>query len=316
MQLYLGVDGGQSSTTALVANNEGRVLGRGNDGPCNHVQSAAEGEAKFRRVIGGCVRQALEAAGLPMEGVRFAGAAFGFSGGPADKAALCREIVAAEKYLVTTDAQIALTGATAGGAGMILIAGTGTIALARNAAGRVARAGGWGYVFGDEGGAFDIARRALRACLRQHEGWGQATALLPALLQATGCQEANEMLHLFYKAEWPRARVAKLAPIVDKCAEAGDVAAQQVLKEAASWLVQYADGAKRQVCEARQTMSLSTIGGVWQSRLITEEFRRQAEEKGLQVRAAKLIPAAGALLEAMQLQGLQVELQDVPEQVK
>ena len=58
MMLFLGVDGGQSSTTALIADETGRVLGRGADGPCNHVESAAEGREKFIRVIGGCVRAA------------------------------------------------------------------------------------------------------------------------------------------------------------------------------------------------------------------------------------------------------------------
>jgi N-acetylglucosamine kinase-like BadF-type ATPase len=87
---------------------------------------------------------------------------------------------------VTNDAVIALAGASAGGPGIITISGTGSIALGRNAEGRGARAGGWGYVFGDEGSGFDVARQAVRAALRMEEGWGPATCLRGVLMEAAG----------------------------------------------------------------------------------------------------------------------------------
>jgi len=110
--------------------------------------------------------------------------------------------------MVTSDAFIALSGATAGGPGLVAIAGTGSIAFGRNAAGRTARAGGWGYLFGDEGGAFSIVRQALRAALRHEEGWGAPTELRPALLEATGAASANDLLHRLYTAEFTRQRIA------------------------------------------------------------------------------------------------------------
>src|SRR5208282_6278819 len=102
----------------------------------------------------------------------------------------------AEQMMVTTDAAIALSGATATGQGIAAIAGTGSIAFGRNAEGRTARTGGWGYIFGDEGGAFDIARQALRAALRMEEGWGPETALRRMLLEATGAATVNQAQHL------------------------------------------------------------------------------------------------------------------------
>ena len=80
--LFLGVDGGQSSTTALIGDENGRVAGFGRGGPCNHVR-ASEGRAKFLNAIGGCVRAALEQAGVAR--AEFEAACLGFSGGPADK---------------------------------------------------------------------------------------------------------------------------------------------------------------------------------------------------------------------------------------
>ena len=167
-RLFLGVDGGQSSTTALIGDETGRVLGAGAGGPCNHV-GAAEGRQKLIRAVGDCVARACEGAGLDPATVVFEAACFGMSGGPEDKQAILAEILKTGKLVATTDAVIALAGATAGRPGIITIAETGSIAFGRNAQGRTARAGGWGFVFGDEGGGFDITRQALRAALRMEE---------------------------------------------------------------------------------------------------------------------------------------------------
>ena len=118
MNLFLGVDGGQSSTTALIGDGDGRVLGTGSGGPCNHV-GAAEGARKLRSSVSACVAQACEGAGIDPGTVRFASACFGMSGGPADKQAILAEILGARTLTVTTDAVIALAGATAGEPGSL-----------------------------------------------------------------------------------------------------------------------------------------------------------------------------------------------------
>ena len=211
------MDGGQSSTVAIVGDESGRVLGTGTAGPCNHV-STEEAKARFTGAIGGAVAAALDAAGLSRE-TQFEAACLGLSGGPADKEALAREIVRAKQYRLTHDADVALTGATGGKPGVVVIAGTGSIAFGRNSKGEQARAGGWGYIFGDEGSAFDIVRQALRAILRHEEGWGTATLLSERLLEATKQDSANALLHSFYTPEFPRRRIASLAKVVDDAAE-------------------------------------------------------------------------------------------------
>src|ERR1700676_591035 len=232
---FLGIDGGQSSTTALIGDEFGRVLGMGRAGPCNHV-ATGEGRAKFVDAIQGCLSAASAQAGLYSSSVRFASACLGFSGGPADKESILRESIATEKMSVTHDALIALSGATAGHPGLIAIAGTGSIAFGRNASGKTARAAGWGYMFGDEGSGFYITRQALRAALRSEEGWGPATSLRSILLQATGTVDVKDLLHRLYTPEFPRSRIASLAKLVDEAAENGDATAQNILNEAAQQL--------------------------------------------------------------------------------
>lgn len=316
--IFLGVDGGQSSTTALIADATGRVLGRGADGPCNHVESAAEGREKFIRVIGGCVRAAARESGLGEELPPFRAACLGFSGGPADKLEILRGMLRAEELLVTTDAAIALSGACGGGPGIITIAGTGHISMGRAPDGRLARAGGWGYLFGDEGGGFWIACQAVRAAMRVHENWGTSTTLHARLLAATGHAGANAMMHALYTAEWPRKRVAALSRLVDEEAENGDAEARDILARGAAELLKISAIVRGNLFAAEEPARLSPIGGVWKSRILRETF------VDLWTRANPLNnfappalgPAAGALLEAFRLAGLAGELHNLPETEK
>jgi len=318
MSLFLGVDGGQSSTTALIADQSGRILGRGADGPCNHVQSAAEGREKFIRVIGGCVRAAARKAGLEDAIPRFRAACLGFSGGPADKLGILRELLDVDELLVTTDAAIALAGACGGGPGIITIAGTGHISMGRGPGGKTARAGGWGYYFGDEGGGFWIATEAVRAAMRVHEGWGQPTTLHPRLLDATGHTDANAMMHAMYTAEWPRKRIAALSKIVSEEAENGDAESRDILVRGAAELIGISTAVRGMLFPPTAPARLSPIGSVWKSRILQEAFldiwTRHNPLNSFGPPA--MGPAAGALLEAFRIAGVSAELHNLPETEK
>src|SRR5579872_653487 len=267
MALFLGVDGGQSSTKALIGDETGRLLGTGLGGPCNHV-GAAEGREKLARAVGESVALAREKAGLDPHRTQFEAACFGMSGGPADKQAILSDILRAKKLIVTHDALIALSGATGGEPGVVTIAGTGSIAFGRNAAGKTARAGGWGFLFGDEGSGFDIARQALRAALRFEEGWGPETTLHGALLAAAGAANANELMHHLYTREWPRPRVAGLAKLVDTVAQAGDAVARDIVLNAAQQLATLAVSVQRRLFHTGEATMVCYIGGVFESGIL------------------------------------------------
>ena len=312
MSLFIGIDGGQSSTTALIGDETGRVLGYGRGGPCNHVKTG-DGRQKFTGAILGCVTLAREQAGLPV--ARFAALCAGFSGGPADKESLLAELVPSDLAFVTHDGLIALSGATAGAPGIIAIAGTGQLSFGRNAAGETARAGGWGYVFGDEGGGFDITRQALRAALRQHEGWGPGTALHDRLLHETGATDANDLLHRFYSTDFPRPRIAALSRLVDDAARDGDAVARAILTNAAHHQAAYVAAVNAQLFTAPEPVVVAPIGGVWRSDILRHEFQQLIElTDGQKLIAPRYGPAAGALIEAYRLAGMSVGLTGVPDE--
>ncbi len=292
MRLFLGVDGGQSGTVAMAGDETGRVIGVGRGRACRHA---------------GAIEDAVNAAGGA--GVRFETACFGLSGGQPEVAAMAREAVRADRYIFTHDASIALSGALAGEPGIIVIAGTGSIAFGRNAAGKEARAGGWGYIFGDEGGAFDLVRGALRAALRQEEGWGPRTALGELLLRATGTTSANALLHRFYTADFPRERIGAFAPLIERAAEAGDGVAQEILKGAAQALATLAGVVRGQLFEGGEAVRVSYAGGVFHSPLLLARFQMLIElEDGNRFAAPLHDPAAGALIEAYRASGITCNL--------
>ncbi|MEX2300419.1 MAG: BadF/BadG/BcrA/BcrD ATPase family protein [Bryobacterales bacterium] len=304
---YLGVDGGQSHTKVAVGDSRGAIVGRGTAGPCNHVRSG-EGREKLRRAITEAVSEALEPLDCALAETRFAAACFGMSGGPEDKRELLGELLACERMEVTTDAAIALWGGTGGQPGVVVIAGTGSMAFGRNALGKTMRAGGWGYLYGDEGGAFDLTRNALRAALREEEGWGPPTRLRAALLEAGGAADVNDLLHRFYTDEFPRQRVAALAPLVDQIAESGDVVAKQVLLEAGRSLADYGAAVRRQLFEPSEAVQVVQVGGAFNSRFVQEGFRAVLEGSCTGIVAPRFDPAAGALLWAYALAGVDVDL--------
>ncbi|MCS7313830.1 MAG: BadF/BadG/BcrA/BcrD ATPase family protein [Bryobacterales bacterium] len=314
--MFLGVDGGQTATVALIGDESGRVLGAGRGGPCNHV-GGPEGREKFTRAIRDSVGEACRNAGLDPETTRFRVACLGFSGGPEDKRALLGQMLAADRLIVTTDALIALSGATAGEPGIIAIAGTGSIAFGRNAQGRTARAGGWGYLFGDEGGGFDLVRRALRAALRYEEGWGPPTTLRERLLEATGAASANDLLHRFYTSEYPRPRIASFAVLVDRAATEGDPVARAILQDAAGELASLVEAVRRQLFSREESVRVAYVGGVFRSRLLLERFAELVRRaSGSVCQPPAFPPAAGALLEAWRAAGLHPRLSGLPDSLK
>jgi N-acetylglucosamine kinase-like BadF-type ATPase len=304
MRLFLGVDGGQSGTAAIIGDETGRVLGAGEGGPCNHA-AAGEGRAKLERAVAESVGAACAQAGLDAATVSFEAACFGMSGGPDDKREILAGILRVTHLTVTNDAVIALAGATATGQGIITIAGTGSIGFGRNAKGRTARAGGWGYVFGDEGGGFDIARQALRAALRMEEGWGPRTTLREILLTATGATDINDLLHRFYTPEWPRSRVATLARVVDAAAVDSDALAAEILRGEAQQLAMLAGAVRGQLWKDGEPVEVAYIGGVFESTLLRETFRTLVElHEGVRCAPPRRGPAEGALLESYRSVGL------------
>ena len=302
--LFLGLDGGQSHTAVLIGDGGGRVLGAGSAGPTN-LGGSKDTHPQLEAAVEKALSRALQQAGLD-GAARFTAACCGLSGGAeAAREPLSRRIDAARLEIVT-DAQIALWGATGASPGIVVIAGTGSIAWGENHRGETARAGGWGYAFGDEGGAFDVVRQAVRAALKAEEGWGPETSLRRLLLEKSGASTMNEFLHRLYADRLPRDEIASLAPVVDRAAKEGDETAGEVLRGAGRELARLAQGVRRQLFAPGETVPIAYSGGVFRAVLTLDAFRARLTATGREpntVIAPRLPPAHGALLRACRADG-------------
>jgi glucosamine kinase len=116
------------------------------------------------------------------------------------------------------------------------VAGTGSIAYGRDAAGRAARSGGWGYLLGDEGGGFWIGRSALAAVVRQFDGRGPATMMTDLVLADMRLGSPTELIHVVYESGLQRRAIAGIAWVVERASTAGDAVATEILTRAGAEL--------------------------------------------------------------------------------
>lgn len=235
LPLLLGVHGGGSQTRALLADENGHVVGTGTAGASNYqsVGFAAATEA-LRAAIAEAWRAAGIAPDLPMEVACFGLAG---TGRPEDRArfeAWAATSGIARRYTFVSDAELVLAAGTPEGWGVALIAGTGSFCWGRAADGRTARVGGWGYLLGDEGSGYDLAVQALRLVAQTADGRAEAHALLRAVLEYWRLDTPAGLIPHVYHLERTRAEIAgAIAPVL-ALAEAGDSHAAALLDRAAA----------------------------------------------------------------------------------
>ncbi len=135
--------------------------------------------------------------------------------------------------LVVNDALIALQAGVGAAEGIVIVAGTGSIAYGCDRHGHAVRSGGWGYVLGDEGSGYWMGRLALRAIVREVDGRGQPTSLTPRVLAHFGVARPEELLHTVYRHDFTPAAVAALATHVQHAHDEGDAVATAILDRGA-----------------------------------------------------------------------------------
>jgi len=229
----LGIDAGGTKTVCLLADERGAILAEGRGGGAN---LQAHGELEVEKVLHHVMDTALGA-----RDIRPAAICLGIAGvdRPQDAEAvrgIMRRIGAKARTLVVNDALVALEAGAGDLPGVVVIAGTGSIAYGRNAGGRAARAGGWGYLLGDEGSGFWIGRRALSAIVRAADGRGPSTQLTDLVMDRLKLVRASDLIRETYYRDLRRTPIAGLAPLVERARETGDAVAAEILKQAAAEL--------------------------------------------------------------------------------
>jgi len=299
-RLLLGADVGGSHSTVVVGTADLTVLGRA-DGPAALMRPG--GAAKSAAVLADTARRAAAQGGvaLPLERAVIGAAGAGRREEQAELEAALVEAGVARRVRVLADGAVALAAAFAGGPGILVNAGTGSIAYARDPTGGLHRAGGYGWQLGDEGGGYWLGRRALDVAARSHDGRGEGSTLLARLLGALGLQHFDDLVR--WAAMATPAQMAALAPHVLNAAREGEAVAARAVDDAARELVELVAALARHF-PAASPVPVATAGGLLlpQSPL-TAAFRAQLAST---LKRARLVPdrvdpAVGALRLAAEL---------------
>ncbi len=235
MSLLIGADVG-GSKTAVGISQGGEVLARA-DGPGAAVRPGRA--LASASIIAEVVRRALAQFGKLAGDVLVVGAAG--AGREPERDELRKALRAetlADRVVVTTDIEIALAGAFEQGSGMVVSAGTGSIAVGRDRHGKRFRIGGYGWQMGDEGSGYAIGRAALGAVSRAQDGRSPRTALTERVLGAARSADFDALVR--WAAGASPAEIAALAPHVLEVASQGDPLAQGIADYAARELSQLA----------------------------------------------------------------------------
>jgi len=303
MGFVIGVDAGGSRTRVTVADSDGETIAT------SEREGAAVRPGEIARsvsIIASAVRDALTTVHPTFGAPRALCAGVAGVGREGERRALAEALISeslADEVLVLTDAEIALADAFGDEAGIVLIAGTGSIAFGRGPAGEFRRVGGWGPAIGDEGGGLWIARRALSVVTAATDGREPETSLVGAILTAAEIDEVESLIP--WAASATVSQIASLAPVVVASAEAGDLRANALLGLAAEELVLHVRTLARSLFQdERAAVQVALGGGLLEP---GSALRRRVEHRlksavpGAKMHSAPIVAVRGAVRRALQI---------------
>jgi N-acetylglucosamine kinase-like BadF-type ATPase len=311
MRYVLGIDGGGTSTCAVIVDAEGRLQGVGWSGSANYDDVGVEGT---QRHLGGAVQAARAEAGLPA--TPFDAAFLGLAGvvSETDRSVIrsiaqALDLAEPDRVGIDHDCRVALAGGLSGRPGIVQIAGTGSSCYGRTADGRAWRAGGWGHLISDEGSSYWLGREAMRRAVQAYDGRAPHTTLLDAVMTHLALEDVNDLMHRLYVEGMARAEVAALAPLVVQAATAGDAAAQALLDDGAAHLADCIEAVARRLGFDDRTCPVVLVGGLFRAgAAIRDPLRRHVEARlpHADLHDPELPPALGAALLALHHLGVAV----------
>lgn len=305
VKYVVGVDGGGSGTRSVVASSSGRLMARGRAGPSNPL---TVGFDEAVDAIVKAVKEASNSCGIE----RFDASCLSLAGvdRPSARDSLREKLpdLHLGKLSIISDAAAALAGATGCRPGVVVVAGTGSIVYGVNAEGETARAGGWGWMVGDEGSGYDIGRRAVTAALKAYDGRGPQTLLVEKVESELCLDDLEEVIDRIYTKKVSSLLIASLAPLVGEAADEGDTTAARILHEAGIELGQAASAVIQQL-RLKGGFVVSPSGGVFNIKQVTDSFEEAARRAAPEciVAPPRFEPAVGSALLALKSLGIKMD---------
>lgn len=308
MQYVIGVDGGGTKTSALLVEETGRIIGSAKVGPTN-LQIVGPDKLREELLMIFDKVTVLLPEGKPKPDAICLGLA---GAGRPDDQEQVRKIVEGlvpnTKIVVTNDGIIALEGAHAGKPGIIIAAGTGSVAFGKNRKDKITRAGGWGYLLGDEGSAYWIGREAVTRSLKAHDGLIPKTILGDRIRSYLGLTSLEGVIRRIYLQGMDHKEIAKLAPLVFEAVREKDPVARTIVAEAGQYLSLLAVAVARKL-RMKSHVRIALSGGLFNEKNVLAQYVEQSlREKfpGSEIVPCRFTPEIGAVIIALKTLGIRL----------
>ena len=305
----IGVDGGGTKTEFVLLDYSGNIIGQQKGDSTNYQ---AVGGTKLKEEIGRCFTMLLNSTNVSSNKIEQLFLGLAGAGRESDR----KEIIAlfsdtdfSEKITVDSDAMVALAGAFGTGPGIIIISGTGAICFGKNSEGKVVRAGGWGYLLGDEGSGYFIGREAIIAALKELDGRGEKTKLRDRLEEHFKLSSIDQIIPHIYQNRIDRIAIANFAPIVFEQTSQGDAIAEKIIRTTGKELGRLAKAVAQQLKFEADEIKVAFIGSIFKQKdMLINEISKELYEISWNVEISDpmFAPQYGAALLALQKAGIEI----------
>lgn len=299
MGYIVGIDGGGTKTKLVVIDEEGEELFASKSGPSNILSSGYE---RARASIHEVIKNAVIDNKLDFKSCL--GMCIGVAGGGRAAVreqieAIIRETGYEGRLIVTHDGETSLIGGTKGEAGLLIVAGTGAICYGINDLGCRVRVSGWGHLIGDEGSAYSIGIRILRAVMKSYDGRLENTILSELLLDKLSLSNEEEIVSYVYNSKITKEHIAALAILIEEGIKQKDGIAIRIADETVEDLVETVLPACKKLGFTNQCFKLIIDGSVLvNNTYIRESFIEKITNrvKGVTISTMEKDAAYGAAL--------------------
>ncbi len=304
MAYYIGLDGGGTKTRCVIADENLNELYNCAGGPSTFL---LQGVDKVAETVFNLINECVEMAGIKFSDV--ASVVLGTTGAGRRSDAermeegfsnyLKTKNLTIKNFHVESDARIALEGAFSGGAGSILIAGTGSIMFGKDKDGEIHRVGGFGRFIGDEGSGYTLGRKGLVAVAKNMDGRGASTLLTEYLAAEHNIKESSELIIEIYKNNFD---IASVAPLVIKAAEHKDEICAAIIEEEAENLLLHIRAMRKKL--GNSGMKVCFVGGTitttnYYSKLFRDKINKYLPE--VIIKEEDYAPVMGAVVMAKEM---------------
>lgn len=299
-ELVCGVDGGGSVTKVVVCRQNGIILYSFKTGSINHYGAGTQ--AAFKNFESISSKLISKFGCLP--GIIFVGNS-AFENRVEDSLVkkLTKGVFQSSKVIFHSDVYIALMGFTLGKPGAVIISGTGSMACGIDEHGVYHTAGGWGHILGDEGSAYSIGLKGIKAALRAHDGLIKPTVLTNRLMKFYNLEKMSDFIDIIYKPELKKSFIATFAVEVAEAANVQDKVARNILENQAEWLCKLA----YVITNKCNTKNLGYYGSVLsKNQIIQNQLSQKLTRQSINFQLPLFKPEIGALVAAFFEKGYEI----------